>query len=258
MQLTRAKYFQMRILLTITCTFLTILSLSTAMEHPPLRTVSLKDLLNRYHIETTNSSCDTVIERQTGTKFVMKRSLFSKRGEREAEWLSRLYHVNIVNLYDEFMCDHEHVMLLEHVGSSLEQVKNGTGIPSDKIVSISKQLFSVLQYLELEGVVHCNINPKTVFLTSDWQVKLCGFHKAVPVGTVLPAQPETLFTAAECTRFEWVADCRADVYSVARVIEYLGLESNHLPISTILLDCLSTDPNNRPFSSEMFAQSAKL
>lgn len=124
--------------------------------------------------------------------------------------------------------------------------------PAEYIV---KSLLESLAFMHAQGIVHLDLKPSNIFLTSTGELRLGDLGLAARQGTELKgfrgtpkyAAPE--ITAQKETRSTWTADFSADVYSLGVVVQVMFGDAFG-PWRA----CLATDPKDRPSAAELLAQ----
>lgn len=142
---------------------------------------------------------------------------------REVKILAGLSHPNIVRFHTAVELEGRLVMTYELVeGVTLAQKLELGPMPVEEAVDLMKQLLRALEHAHSHGVIHREITPANVIITSGRQVKLTGFTMAkqaadthltqmgAPVGAVEYMSPEQVKGMA-------VPDARADLYAAGIV-----------------------------------------
>jgi len=121
--------------------------------------------------------------------------------QREAKKSQSLAHPNIINVYD-FDRDRDTIfMTMEQLyGQTLDHFikKYPTGAPLEKAKNIISQMANALEYAHSKNIIHSDLKPSNVFLTSEGNVKILDFGIARAVsGTMDTEGDQTLFDAVE-------------------------------------------------------------
>lgn len=108
-------------------------------------------------------------------------------------------------------------------GKSLaEHVRVGT-LSEKQVKSILAEVCDGLYYLHRNGVVHCNLSPENIMVTTDCRARLIDI--GVPE-TKQDADRELLIKEMEFIAPEIIKgedyDARADVYSIGKIMEFMG------------------------------------
>jgi serine/threonine-protein kinase len=111
-----------------------------------------------------------------------------QRFEREAQTVARLSHPNILNIHDfgrENGVVYAVTELLE--GSDLRARMRGTSLPLSKVLEIGIAVANGLSAAHSKQIVHRDVKPENVFVTSSGQVKIldfgvAGLRSALPDG----------------------------------------------------------------------------
>ena len=131
-------------------------------------------------------------------------------------------------------------IIFEYVeGKSLaEHVRVGT-LSEKQVKSVLAEVCEALYYLHRNGIVHCNLNPDNIMVTAnDCRVKLIDI--GVPE-TKQEADRELLikemeFVAPEIIKGEDV-DSRADIYSIGKIMEFIGERNISKQFSAVATHC---------------------
>ncbi|MDJ0973284.1 MAG: protein kinase [Planctomycetota bacterium] len=144
-----------------------------------------------------------------------------RRFEREAQSVARLRHPNIVTVYEFGTEDDCNFIAMELVrGRPLDEVLREDPPEHAQILAWSIQVARALAYAHEQGIVHRDVKPQNIMITSEGRAVLLDFGVAHVMGTQvtrltsdfagspLYAAPEQLREASENL------DGRADVYAL--------------------------------------------
>lgn len=154
-------------------------------------------------------------------------AVLSARFEREIKLLSQFHHPNIVRLYGSSQQDGVRYYAMELVeGLTLSQILERRGtLPFSQASHYTMQICEALQEMHSVGVIHRDLKPGNLLVTSDHRVKLTDFGIAKDVtavntreltradhtvGTVAYMSPEQL-SGGELTK-------KSDLYSLGIVL----------------------------------------
>ena len=124
-------------------------------------------------------------------------------------------------------------------GKSLaEHVRVGT-LSEKQVKSILAEVCDGLYYMHRNGVVHCNLSPENIMVTaSDYRARLIDI--GVPE-TKQDADRELLIKEMEFIAPEIIKgedyDARADVYSIGKIMEFIGERNISKQFGTIATHC---------------------
>jgi serine/threonine protein kinase len=97
----------------------------------------------------------------------------------EASYLKRLKHTGIIKYVDNFYYKGEFHLVVEYVnGETLMASSPRTPFQEPQVIAWACQLLDALSYIHKAGVIHRDINPKNIMLSSDGTVKLIDFGTA--------------------------------------------------------------------------------
>ncbi|GAA3216269.1 Stk1 family PASTA domain-containing Ser/Thr kinase [Actinocorallia longicatena] len=144
---------------------------------------------------------------------------FVRRFIGEAKAAAALSHPNVVAVYDQRVDGAYVYLTMEYLpGRTLRDLLNERGrLPVEVAVNIMKPVLAALGAAHRAGVVHRDVKPENVLLTTDGQVKVADFGLAraetdnkqtktgVIIGTVAYMAPEQVIAGR--------SDVRSDVYA---------------------------------------------
>jgi len=153
---------------------------------------------------------------------------FVQRLLREARAVARLNHPNIVQIYDFGSVDGTWYLAMEFVdGPSLGQRLKSRRFPEAEAVRIARQVCQALALAHAEGLVHRDIKPDNIMLTSRGDVKLVdlGIAKRLDEDQSLTQTGHSMGTpnyiSPEQIRGLKDIDARADIYSLGATLYHL-------------------------------------
>jgi serine/threonine protein kinase/tetratricopeptide (TPR) repeat protein len=171
-----------------------------------------------------------------------------KRFRQEGLTLSRLNHPNIAHVYDFDTQDGIDFLVMEYVeGETLSAILRNGPLTEERVVKLGIDIASTLEHAHREGIVHCDIKPGNVIVTSRDHVKLLDFglarllrigHSEATMSLAEVAGGGTLPYMAPEQLLCKTCDFRVDIYAVGALLYELvtGRQPFHNPISAALID----------------------
>ena len=139
-------------------------------------------------------------------------------------------------------------IIFEYVeGKSLaEHVRVGT-LSEKQVKSILTEVCDALYYLHRNGIVHCNLNPENIMVTAnDCRTKLIDL--GIPE-TKQDADRELLIKEMEFVAPEIIKgedyDSRSDIYSLGKIMEFMGERNISKQFGTIATHCTQFSKEQR-------------
>ena len=102
---------------------------------------------------------------------------FIEKFHREAQAAARLTHPNIVNIYDVGVSEGEHYIVMEYVpGTTLKElIQQKRNLEPEEALAIAREIAEALAHAHANGLVHCDIKPHNILMTSDGHAKVADF-----------------------------------------------------------------------------------
>ena len=159
---------------------------------------------------------------------------FLKRFKNEARNVANLSHPNIVTVHDVGNDGQTHFIVMEFIdGSDLKKlIRRDGALPVDVAVDLAIQICAGIGFAHRAGLVHADVKPQNVLLTSSRQVKVTDFGIAQAFSYTQPQQKEQIvwgsphYFAPEQAEGEKPTPA-SDVYSIGIVM--FEMLSGHLP-----------------------------
>ena len=202
--------------------------MNTALTDPLVGTVlegryQIDGVLARGGMSTVYYGTDHRLDRIVAIK-VMSPALadnpaFVSRFTREARTAARLSHLNVVSVYDQGSDAGNAFLVMELVrGRTLRELMREGPLPPALAVTVMESVLAALAAAHRAGLVHRDVKPENVLLSTDGVVKVADFGLAraiaqasattqtgIVMGTVAYVAPEQVARGA--------ADARSDVYA---------------------------------------------
>lgn len=147
---------------------------------------------------------------------------FVARFRREVRTLGKLQHPGIVSVYDSGQTSAGHLyFVMEHVGGgNLARLIAPSLLSSEQALELTMQICEALQYAHSQGVIHRDIKPQNVLMTTDGRAKLADFGLARPLhpeATTVTRGHVSMGTLAYMAPEQYAGmelDQRADIYAL--------------------------------------------
>jgi serine/threonine-protein kinase len=150
---------------------------------------------------------------------------FVERFRREAQAAANLSHPNIVPVFDWGQSESTYFIVMEYVdGEALSSIiRTQAPLDQHQAASIGADIARALSYAHRHGVVHRDVKPGNVLITSDGQVKVTDFGIARAIGkdeqitqTGLVMGTATYFSPEQAQGLD--VDGRSDIYALGVVL----------------------------------------
>ncbi len=209
---------------------------------------AIQELLGKGGMGEVYRASDVRLKRQVALKRIAPHLRGDKRSRerlwKEAEWASRLSDPHIAAVHDVIEEENELFIVMEYVEGQTLRRRLGEPISVIEFLPIAMECALALAAAHNAGVVHHDIKPENIMLTTSGQVKVLDFG----VAKNLPSRPETStlstrtsmefagtlnYMAPEVVR-ERESDSRADIFSLGIVFYEAIAGSNPFRAKSLL------------------------
>ena len=123
---------------------------------------------------------------------------FARRFRQEAKAVARLSHPNVVNIFDIAKDGEVHYLVMEDIeGSNLKNIIQERGkLPVAEALDIANQICAALVVAHKNNIIHCDIKPANILLTTDHQVKVTDFGIARAASSATMTITDTIVGSA--------------------------------------------------------------
>ncbi|MCZ6793166.1 MAG: serine/threonine-protein kinase [Planctomycetota bacterium] len=134
----------------------------------------------------------------------------------EAEYLARVEHANVVDVYDILESETSVSIVMELVrGTPFLDHFRKKALPEDEFLGFFRQLVAALEAVHGVGLIHRDVNPRNVLVSREGVIKLTDFGLSVPVSDDKPRAGGTLgYMAPETLRTHSRVTFAVDIYSL--------------------------------------------
>jgi len=174
---------------------------------------------------------DPVLRRTVAIKLISTKLMsgadradYIKRFRREAEAAARCAHPNIVAVYDFALHEEQPYLAMEFVaGQSLRQLLDEVPVMDiPDAIAIMLQVLDALTSAHEQGVIHQDIKPGNIMLTTDHRVKVGDFGISklmnVETTTIFSTIGTPSYMSPEQCRGDDVVDGRSDIFSAGAML----------------------------------------
>lgn len=182
---------------------------------------------------------DTLLGRPVAVKILRPQyasdAEFVRRFRREARAAASLTHPNVVNVYDVGSEGETHYIVMEYVeGITLKElIRKAAPLPPATSALIASQVAEALRHAHQRGLVHRDIKPHNILITTDGRVKVTDFGIARAAASATMTETGIVlgsvhYFSPEQARGE-PATAVSDIYSLGVVL--FEMLTGHLPFT---------------------------
>jgi serine/threonine-protein kinase len=155
---------------------------------------------------------------------------FLQRLTREAHLAAKLSHNNIIQAIDVGSAGPLHYFVMELIeGQTIRQIlESGKIFPEREAIEIILQIAQALQHAHRRGLIHRDVKPANIVLTSDGIAKLADLGMARETDDAVLARREKglaigtpFYISPEQVRAKENVDGRADIYSLGATLYHM-------------------------------------
>jgi serine/threonine-protein kinase len=197
---------------------------------------------------------DLELGRQVAVKLLRERyasdDAFLARFQQEARAAAGLDHPNVVSIYDIGRDGKLYYIVMEHVeGQSLQSLlRAGAPLPLVRAVDLAIQMCAGVGAAHRAGLIHCDLKPQNILVTSDGRVKVVDFGIARALEAKTADSPQTVWATPHYAAPEQMQGLplgpATDVYAIG-VILYQML-SSQLPFEGRTVEELAAQHARHP------------
>jgi eukaryotic-like serine/threonine-protein kinase len=143
---------------------------------------------------------------------------------REIKVLARIHHVNIVSFFHATQLDGELVLTTELVeGSTLAERLELGRMPIMQALEYIAKVLAALECAHAQGVIHRDVTPENIVITTEGDIKLTGFSLAKTISDPQLTQAGTVLGSLHYMSPEQVKglptlDARTDIYATGTIL----------------------------------------
>jgi hypothetical protein len=169
--------------------------------------------------------------------------------------LSHLHHPNILSVYEHGEADGHRYEVTQFVeGRTLDQIlRRYQRLPPDAAIEIAVRVGTALTFSHWHGVVHGDVKPGNIMVSTDGNVLLADFNPAARSPDVNRITSQTVFGTPAYMSPEHamgeIVDARSDVFSLGAVLyetltgrKWFAVDGDSLPAAELIRRVVEADP----------------
>ncbi len=205
----------------------------------------LLDLLGRGGMGRVYLARDVRLNRLVALKILSQERMNNPRAiarfQREAKVGAQLQHENLVRVYDEGEAGGVRYLVMEYIeGKNVGQIIGELGtIPWPTAARLARQIALGLEHAQLKELIHRDVNPCNILVTTDGTAKLTDLGLAIDLND----QDNVTRDGATVGTFDYVSpeqarhsrsvDTRADIYSLGCTLYHMIAGRVPFPVSSL-------------------------
>lgn len=175
-------------------------------------------------------SLDRIVAIKVLPKRLSENREFVDRFYKEGKAAAKLNHPNIVGAYDVGEAMGYHYFVMEYIDGKTvyDMLKDSKPMDEKEVLDIIIQVAKALQHAHHRGLIHRDVKPKNIMITSSGVVKLADMGLARDVDDFKAATAEAgraygtpYYISPEQIRGEINIDARADIYSLGATFYHM-------------------------------------
>jgi len=173
-------------------------------------------------------SMDRIVAIKVLRTALSRNEVYLERFFREARAAAKLNHSNIVHAIDAGVAGGYHYFVMEFVdGPTVAERINEGPMDEAEALRITHEVAQALSHAQGHGIVHRDVKPENIMLTSDGTVKLAdlGLAKSYDTDKSVTVDGRALGTpyymSPEQARGESTLDTRSDIYSLGATLFHM-------------------------------------
>jgi len=175
-------------------------------------------------------SLDRIVAIKVLPKRLSENPEFVERFYREGRAAARLNHPNIVQAFDVGESSGYHYFVMEYIdGDTIyDRISDGRCLTEPEAIRIVLQVARALEHAHAQGLVHRDVKPKNIMMTSSAMVKLADMGLAREMDDYATAAAEAgraygtpYYISPEQIRGEITIDYRADIYALGATFYHM-------------------------------------
>ncbi|SIO56161.1 serine/threonine protein kinase [Singulisphaera sp. GP187] len=151
------------------------------------------------------------------------------RFQREARVGAQLQHENLVRIYDEGESDGKCYLVMEFIAGKTigSMIAEHGPLPPSTAARLTRQIAMGLEHAHQKGLIHRDVNPYNIMVTTDGTAKLADLGLAIDLAEQVPVTRDGAtvgtfdYISPEQARHSHSVDTRSDIYSLGCTLYHM-------------------------------------